>query len=225
MNKEAHCEGVHIMNVDIPNLRMYLADFASAIKDIDERIFHSIGKPYCEIILLDRFPGPEMPGSHIAKLVTFTTKIPIIYSPSVLMFPVKQEYYIIWGVNVSERLHYLLKRDALSGVGDKDIKEIWFMMAIALARLRVLARGEWFPGVRLRTRKSVSCHRELFADGADEVGALRRLLFEFDSNTQASPLVEDIAVSVDIYWTLRLVARALERGCSLEGALRFVAYD
>ena len=204
---------------------VYLADLASAIKDVDERIFHSNGKPNCEIIILNEFPGPTMPGSHIAKLVTFTAKIPIIYSSSVLMFPAKQECYIIWSTNVGQRIDYMLKRDALSGIGDKDIKEVWFMIALALARLRVLAHGEWFKDTELRTRKSVSCHRDLFSDDGDEVGTLRKLLFEFDSHARPPFLLQDPAVNLDIYWTLRLIVQALEHDRSLEEALLFIVRD
>lgn len=228
MNTEVHY-GSGSMNTDtsgsLLDHEMYLMDFVAAIKDIDDRIFHSSGRPPCEIIVLDRFPGPTMPGSHIAKLVTFTSKIPIIYPPSVLMFPVKQECSIVWSANVSERLEYVLKRDSLSGAGDKDIKEMWFIIALAVARLRVLYHDEWFKGVKLRTRNSVSCQRELFSDGSDEVAALRKLLFEFDVSTRTTLLVKDAEINIDIYWTLRLVTRALERGRSIEEALEFLIHD
>ena len=179
------------MDTNTPDHGIYLGDLAQTIKDIDGRVFHSIGRPYCEIILLNEFPGPKMPGSHIAKLVTFTAKTPIIYSPSVLMFPAKQECHIIWGTNVSDRLDYMLRRNALSSIGDRDIKELWFMIAVALARLRVLFREEWFKDVQLRTRRSVLCYREFFFDGCDEVGSLRKLLFEFDSDAKNLLLVQN----------------------------------
>lgn len=207
------------------NHGVYLEDLVNQIKDIEGCIFHSKGKPYCEIILLNEFPGPTMSGSHIAELATYATKIPTIYSPSVLMLYAKQECYIIWSTNVSKMLEYMLGRCAFSGVGDKAIKEAWFIIAIVLARFRALFRKDWFNGAQLRTRRSVVRHRKFLSESSDEIGSLLKLLDEFDSYARTLLSVQDAAMYVDIYWTLRLVIQSLEQGQSLDDALRFVIQD
>lgn len=204
---------------------MYLGDLANNIREIDERIFHSIGKPYCEIILLNEFPESVMSGSHIARLATFAVKTPTVHASSAFTFPAKRECFIIWGTNVSERLEYLLMRDKIHGIGDTAIKKIWFVIALMLARLRVLAHKEWFVGVELRTRKSVLRYRRFFPDDGDEIGALRKLLFAFDSHVHIPLFATNPALRGDVCWTLRLVAEALDQEQPLEKALRFIVHD
>ena len=212
------------MDIHIPEHQIHLTDFVETIRDIDDRVFHSIGKPHCEIVLLDEFPESGMPGWHLAEIATLTETIPIKYSSSVLVFPVRRECYIIWGTDVSNKIDHLFGSEDTS-LESEEIRELWFMLAVALARIRALSRGDWFKDLRLRTRRCALRHRELFSDDNNEVGVLRRLLFEFDSGAENPLLNQDVSVSLDIYWTLRLVSRALENGKSLDESLRFVIHD
>lgn len=205
------------------NHGVYLLDLVDNIRYIEERIFSPKEKPYCEIILLNEFPGSTMSGSHIAELVTYATKMPMIYPTSVVMLNAKQECYIIWSTNVSRMLEYMLGR--FCGIGDKALKEIWFMIAVALARSRALFHDEWFKGIQLRTKKSIIRHRKFLSDGNDEVGSLRKLLQEFDAYMRTSFSPKDITMHIDVYWTLRLIIRSLEQDRPLEEALQFIVQD
>lgn len=212
------------MGTDIPAHQMHLADFVETVKDIDDRVFRSIGKPPCEIMLLDEFPESGMPGWHLAEIATLTEMTPVRYSSSVLVFPVKHECYIIWATDVSNKINHLFGGEGIS-FESNEIKELWFMLAVALARIRALSRGDWFKDVCLRTRRSASRHRGLFSNDHNDIGVLRKLLFEFDSAEKNPLLNNDVSVSLDIYWTLRLVSRALENGKSIDESLRFVIHD
>lgn len=201
---------------------VYLMDLTHQIRAVDAMVFQSVGRSTCGVLLLNEFSDKNMPGNHIGNLVTFMGEIMLFNDPTVLTLSTKQESYIIWKSNLIRRLKYILEGFSLSGVGDKEISESWFMIAVALARLRVLFHLDWFKNVRQRDRKSLPLYRDFFVENGDEIGTLRKLFGEFDSIIAEMRTQKDGHISIDVYWTLRLVAQALERGMPLQEALMLV---
>ena len=204
-------------------------DLDAKIRDIDKSIFAA--RRYSSPMVLrilrrgDECGAPRAP-IHIGDCVSYL---------SVWVFKVRSlaglanaprtalDTYIIWTEPTSRWVEMILAGTMFSGGrGHAAIKEQWFLLSLALVRARIRSHPEWFPKAELRTCSALIKHRDLFAIAGDELSGPRKFLQE--ARLSEEKFLGDPAM-IDIYWTLRLVAGALEQGMEYDQALAFLFSD
>lgn len=205
---------------------MYLSDFKAAIRSVDDQVFLNAGHPSGSIVMLpDR--AEQVPGYFVYKLAAYYPRFPSgfvrVLGPGGKRRTTHIAAYAIFEPLVLRCVEGKLERSSLDGMGDHEIRQLWYKCAIELVRYRVLASGELFPRVRLRTQKSMVKYRHLFTQSGNDFEALKNIARQL---TKPIPgLNRSEPWSVDVFWTMQIVARTLDSGKSFAEAMAYISGD
>ena len=196
----------------------FLGDLERQLRDIDERVISSIGHPPGMILTFTEFTAGEVSETRVSTIASFLLMVPkpVASTTSISLFPSNPECYVLWKGDIARKIEALSRDPNYAGMGDRGIKEFWFLTAIALVRCRVLFRSDWFPNAHLRTVSSIRKHAIIFGD--DAFIKLRELSRRHDDDKR-SPL------EIDMQLTQLLVSSALENNYSLSDALELLTTD
>jgi hypothetical protein len=203
----------------------YLSDFMAAIRNVDDEVFLKRGYPSSSIVLI-----PErlehVPGYFVWELAGYYPRYPSgfvrVLGPGGKRRTTYIPAYAIIEPLVLRCVANKLGRSGVDGMGDNEIRKLWYMCAIELVRYRVLA-SQLFPNIRPRTQKSMVKHRHLFTQTGNDFEALkniaRQLIKPVRGLNQSEPW------SVDVFWTMQIIVRAIDSGASFAEAVAYIASD
>lgn len=202
----------------------YLHDFEAQIREVDMSVFGKNGHPLSNICIFEERPD-KAGGYHVLNLASYYPQLSLVFvgkpnwHKKTARKTVFVNAYTIYTPMLEQFVERTLERSTLSGNGDQAIVTCWAIFAVTLARFRVLAHKEFFPGVKLRTTKSMVKYRLLFTDDGNEIEGCRTIEQQFAKLTAKQ---QSDAHNVDIFWTIQLVDRALACGQTFDEALLYV---
>lgn len=187
-------------------------------------VFGRNGHPLSNICIFERRPD-EAGGFHILDLAGYYPKLPLVFDnitdskKKATKKTVVVNAYAIYVPSFEQFIERTLERSTLSGHGDQALMTCWAIFSVTLARFRVLAHKEFFPGVKLRTMKSMVKYRLLFTENENEIEGYRNIEEEF---AKLPATQRSAPHGVDIFLTIQLVNRALQSGYTFDEALEYV---
>lgn len=153
------------ISCDHSDVRLYQEDFVSELRRLDDLVFVEHGHPQATIVSFPEYPEGGMPGIRLGMIASLLKKVPAggVNAANVVTFPKNHECYALWQTGIARKL----RSPQFSGYGDVQIRQFWFLSAVALVRSRVVLRRKWFPTAALRTVKSMRRkHSSIFGDDA-----------------------------------------------------------
>jgi hypothetical protein len=202
----------------------YLRDFETQIRVVDTYISAKVGNAPTLIFTYEERPN-QPGGYHVEDLASYYPQLTAAFPDTAkgskaARKPMLHFYaYLIYAPAVIRFVERALERSTLSGYGDMAIHEFWVMLAVTLTRFRVLAHKELFRGIKLRTKEDMIKYRLLFTASNNEIEGLRNIESQ---NVRLTLNKKSDVYTVDTFWTLQLVAHALESGRTFEEALEYI---
>lgn len=191
---------MHKISCDRSDVRLYQEDFVAEIRRLDDLVFVQHGHPPATIVSFPEYPEGGMPGIRVGMIASLLKKVPAggVDAANVITFPKNHECYALWQSGIARKL----RSPQFSGYGDVQIRQFWFLSAIALVRSRVILRRKWFPAATLRTVKSMRRkHSSIF--GEDAFMEMRKLADMFDGRELSD-------VEMDMQLTMFYAAAAIQ---------------
>ncbi len=203
----------------------YLSDFMAAIRSVDDEVFLKRGHPSSSIVLIPERAN-NVRGYFVQQFAGYYPRYPSgfvrVIGPDGKRRTTYIGAYAIIEPLVLRCVENKLGRSAVDGMGDNEIRKLWYMCAIPLVRYRVLA-SQLFPDIRLRTQKSMVKHRHLFTQTGNDFEALKNIAQQLTKPVRG--LNQSEPWSVDVFWTSQIVARVVDSGASFAEAVAYVAND
>lgn len=202
---------------ELPTIDNFLDDLEEQLRDVDYRVISTMGHAPGKILTLDKFSSVEPTETRVSTVASFML-VPKRKSSAenIIHLPVSLECYVLWKGDIARKIDILSRDIDYAGMGDRGLKDFWFLTAVALVRCRVLFRTDWFPNAKLRTIESMGKHSKIFGDEA--FTKLRQLSRRRD-DIKRKPL------EVDMQLTQLLVSSALDNDYSYSEALALLTSD
>jgi hypothetical protein len=212
--------------MDEESRQMYLSDFKAVIRSVDDEVFLKAGYPSGSIVMLPE-RSDHIHGYFAHNLAGYYQKFPSgfvrVLGPGGKRRTTYIATYAIFETLVLRYVENKLERSSVDGVGDHDIKQLWYVCAIELVRYRVLASKQFFPRINLRTQRSMVKHRHLFTQSGNDFEALKNIAQQLAKPVRG--LNQSDSWGVDVFWTMQIVARMLDSGKSFAEAMSYISGD
>jgi hypothetical protein len=197
----------------------------SAIRSVDDEVFLKRGHPSSSIILIPE-RVENVTGYFVQELAGYYPRYPSGFVRVLGSGAKKRTTYIpAYAIIEPLVLRYVankLGRSGVDGMGDNEIRRLWYVCAIQLVRYRVLT-NQLFPNMCLRTQKSMVKHRHLFTNSGNDFEALKNIARQLTKPVRGVNRSEPW--SVDVFWTTQIVARVIDSGASFSEAVAYVSSD